>query len=165
LSSPTSAAPCDGHVQDRNIGQAIDLALNMGRREEAIALYIDKYGVSRHEAERQINARVAGTGPAAASKSGCFIATAAYGSPLAPEVQLLRRFRDGVLRRSRAGRVATRLYYRFSPPIARRVARRAALGAVVRAALQIFLSVASAEYRTGKTDQTDHAGGSGPIAG
>lgn len=53
---------------------------------------------------------------------GCFIATAAYGSPLEPEVELLRRFRDNVLRQTRAGRAFFdrywRPYYRVSPAIA-----------------------------------------------
>jgi ribosomal protein L7/L12 len=136
--SPTSAQPCAGHIEDRNVGQAIDLALNMGRREEALALYMDRYGVARHEAERQIDARVTGMG-AGAAKTGCFIATAAYGTHLAPEVQLLRRFRDRVLRRSRSGRIATRLYYRLSPRLARSVERSPVARAAVRGALHLVL--------------------------
>lgn len=48
----------------------------------------------------------------------CFIATACYGSALAPEVGALRRFRDDVLMRSRAGRGFVAMYYALSPPIA-----------------------------------------------
>lgn len=38
------------------------------------------------------------------SKSGCFVATAAHGSALHPEVEALRQVRDGVVRRTRMGR-------------------------------------------------------------
>lgn len=51
-------------------------------------------------------------------QEGCFIATACYGSALAPEVALLRTYRDAVLRQSRAGRAFIRLYYATSPPVA-----------------------------------------------
>ncbi|MFC7432034.1 MULTISPECIES: CFI-box-CTERM domain-containing protein [unclassified Agrococcus] len=49
---------------------------------------------------------------------GCYIATAVYGSYDAPEVLVLRRFRDEVLATSRFGRAAIRAYYVVSPPIA-----------------------------------------------
>jgi len=51
-------------------------------------------------------------------KSKCFIATAACGSSVAPEVALLRRFRDHRLQPHRAGRAAIALYEHLSPPLA-----------------------------------------------
>ncbi len=62
-------------------------------------------------------------------KSGCFVATAACGDPLAPEVILLSAFRDDVLLKRRIGRAFVRLYYTVSPPIADVMARSAMLRA------------------------------------
>jgi hypothetical protein len=48
----------------------------------------------------------------------CFIATAAYGSAMAPEVETFRQFRGQFLLNSKAGRWFVRKYYKFSPPLA-----------------------------------------------
>jgi uncharacterized repeat protein (TIGR01451 family) len=65
----------------------------------------------------------------------CFIATAAYGSYLAPEVRVLRQFRDRFLKTNRAGRAFVSWYYRVSPPLAEVVRQTAWMRWLVRVAL------------------------------
>jgi hypothetical protein len=66
------------------------------------------------------------------SKSGCFIATAAYGSYLDPHVKILRNFRDEVLLKSRLGTAFVTFYYKHSPPIADYIAQHETLRTIFR---------------------------------
>lgn len=50
--------------------------------------------------------------------SNCFIATAAYGTPLSEEIQILRNWRDNYLMKNDLGNFFVKVYYWFSPPIA-----------------------------------------------
>ena len=68
--------------------------------------------------------------------SGCFIATAAFGSDLAPEVATLRALRDAATSRSALAAAAVDLYYRSSPPLAQALARSLVGRALVRTALR-----------------------------
>ena len=54
-------------------------------------------------------------------KEGCYIATAVYGSYDAPQVLVLRRFRDERLQKAVFGRWFIRVYYCLSPAIADRL--------------------------------------------
>ncbi len=71
-------------------------------------------------------------GGSSKSSSGCFIATAAYGSYLHPQVQLLRNFRDEHLLTNAPGRAFVACYYRLSPPLAAFIARHPLLRGVTR---------------------------------
>ena len=69
------------------------------------------------------------------SSSHCFVATAAYGSPLDRHVAALRAFRDTCLLTNRAGRSFVAFYYRYSPPLAHLISRDPSLRTMTRWAL------------------------------
>jgi hypothetical protein len=69
------------------------------------------------------------------SHSGCFVATVAYGSYIAPEVQALREFRDRYLLTNGAGSAFVRWYYEHGPVAAAWLDAHPGYKPVVRGAL------------------------------
>ena len=72
-------------------------------------------------------------------KTKCFIATATYGNSF--EVELLQSFRDEYLSTNKLGRLFLKIYYKFSPPMARFVSKSSFLKMLVRAHLSPFVKL------------------------
>jgi len=79
----------------------------------------------------------------------CFIATAAYGSGDAADVEALRKFRNSYLLNWEGGRSFVKFYYKHSPPIAKFIAEREWLKFIVRESLKPFVFVAHVAFNYG----------------
>ena len=109
-------------------------------QKEAIEKGIEK-GKEQTAKEKSQAAPTTSTAP----KSGCLIATAAFGSELAPQVQFLREFRDNTILKTAAGssfmNAFNTIYYSFSPSVADAERKNPALQQTVRAALYPLLGI------------------------
>lgn len=74
--------------------------------------------------------------------AGCFVAAAAYGSPLHRKVEVLRAFRDRWLVKSCWGREAVAFYYRHSPSLADWIAEHNTVRVLVRILLAPVVGLA-----------------------
>ena len=81
----------------------------------------------------------------------CFIATAAYGTPMAQEIQVLREFRDKYLLTNPLGQALAGLYYRFSPPMAEFITEHPSLKPIVRVGLVPAVAITSIVVNTSPT--------------
>jgi hypothetical protein len=84
----------------------------------------------------------------------CFIATAAYGTPMAGEVQILRDFRDKYLLTNALGRAFVDFYYRVSPPIAEFITEHPILKPIVRVALIPVVAISTVAVNTTPIEKT-----------
>jgi hypothetical protein len=77
-----------------------------------------------------------------ATVSPCFVATAAYGTPLASEIGALRRVRDRYLLSQAPGRALVRAYYAVGPDLAEYLRSRDGLRALARRVLAPLVALA-----------------------
>jgi hypothetical protein len=77
-----------------------------------------------------------------ATVSPCFIATAAYGTPLAAEIGVLRGLRDRYLASTQPGRWLIEAYYRIGPAAAGVIARHESLRSLTRSMLSWVVAAA-----------------------
>jgi hypothetical protein len=78
----------------------------------------------------------------------CFIATAAYGTPMAEEIQILREFRDKYLLTNPLGQALVDVYYRVSPPVAEFITEHPSLKPVVRTGLLPAVAMSAVAVNT-----------------
>jgi alpha-tubulin suppressor-like RCC1 family protein len=78
----------------------------------------------------------------------CFIATAAYGTPMAEEVEILREFRDAYLLTNPVGQALVDFYYKVSPPMAEFITEHPSLKPIVRAGLVPAVAMSTVAVNT-----------------
>jgi len=88
----------------------------------------------------------------------CFIATAAYGTPIAEEIEILREFRDEYLLTNPLGRALVDLYYKVSPPIAKFITEHPALKTIVRVGLLPAVAMGTVVVTTTSAEKAAIAG-------
>ena len=101
----------------------LNIPNNDNIRNEAVVNIIAKYQGGTCQSNNSSNGNNNNSSNNSSSNGGgggggCFIATAAYGSYLEPDVKVLRDFRDKYLITNPVGKVFVKLYYTYSPPVA-----------------------------------------------
>jgi subtilisin family serine protease len=108
--------------------------------------------VGASSSEDVVNTGCAGSGSGGSGGGGggrCFIATAAYGSPMAPHVQTLREFRERYLLTTRVGKAFISFYYEYSPQIADVITKNATVRSMVRLGLLPIVGLSWMALRVG----------------
>lgn len=75
------------------------------------------------------------------SGGSCYIATMAYGDYHHPQVLELRKFRDEVLAKSKAGNLFINVYYRTSPKLVSLLKGHESINAFIRKILNLFIKL------------------------
>lgn len=83
----------------------------------------------------------------------CFIATAAYGTPMAGQIQILREFRDEYLLANSLGQALVDIYYRVSPPVAEFIIEHPSLKPAVRAGLLPAVAISAVAVNTTRVEK------------
>jgi glucose/arabinose dehydrogenase len=126
-----AAGPDGLYFTDLYVDQNFDTAVARG----ANVLRIKYVGTLPTPSPPPSEPPVPGSSGSVDSGQRCFIATAAYGSPMAQEVRYLRALRDRYLLPNNLGRWFVEQYYQLSPPLAESLRVHDDLRAIVRAAL------------------------------
>lgn len=142
-----------------------------GIRRHPTAADLEALQVMYTELDPKLNPELKGSSPAEAQSgettenqkpSGCLIATAAFGSDFAPQVQFLREFRDQRILATQSGSsfmvAFNAWYYSFSPYVADYERQNPIFQNVVRIALQPLLGIlAISEKAFTVTGTGDHS--------
>ena len=123
------------------VHNSIDAASTLNSRRKTVAAF--KTAVSSYTPTisgcLEDRAEVSGIGK-------CFIATAAFGSPLSPYVNQYRKFRDRILLQTSFGAEIVNWYYKNSPPFARLIENNSLLKSLSVAILWPLAFVIKSPY-------------------
>jgi hypothetical protein len=75
------------------------------------------------------------------NNNDCFIATAAYGTPFAKEVLIMKRWRDNKVNKSYYGRKCIKYYYKYSPPMANYIRNKPNFKRLIRVLIKIITKI------------------------
>jgi uncharacterized tellurite resistance protein B-like protein len=130
----------------RHVGRA-DRGLS-GKESKKISYYCSELGVDIANVPQNplIGFGAPVSSQSSNSKSGCFIATAAYGTPFAEEIDVLRNWRDDFLEASYPGRAFIRAYYSLSPPVADNISESEGKRKIVRTAIGPIVKILKGKY-------------------
>lgn len=101
-----------------------------GKWLEAIKIHHEASGGGLKESKDYVEQLAQSNG--IEKKSGCFVATACYGNYDAPEVLVLRQYRDQHLLNHFAGKVFVKFYYAVSPYFAKQLEKSGSAKKAVR---------------------------------
>ena len=120
------------------------------RKEDMVQFWMREFGIRENDLVKVPQAPSYGGGSdiasTATSTSGCFIATAAYGTPFSEEIDVLRNWRDDFLEASYSGRLFIRTYYSLSPSVADNISESVGKRKIVRTALGPIVKVLKDRY-------------------
>ncbi|MDP2922612.1 MAG: PKD domain-containing protein, partial [Candidatus Omnitrophota bacterium] len=97
------------------------------------------FGIAGAEKKNEDVPQPESPGKDSSGESGCFIATAAFGTPLANEVIILSEFRDKVLLKHKTGKRLVSFYYSFSPQAADFIRHKPFLKSIIRFCIKFLV--------------------------
>lgn len=154
--SPLSGAtPADVRIGIRYIDRAIEIQPDNPTYLNTKALLLSESGEDKAQAiklfERahELNPRdiTIEENLKGAKSNGCFVATAAHGSPDHPTVKILRRWRDECLKTHKVGALFVDFYYKISPSLAKKIEKNNAIKSIVRGVLRVIIAFLPSKIR------------------
>jgi hypothetical protein len=124
----------------------------LARGEDGVIVQVDSDGDGT--TDYTLTAGSVLTGDEFMPQSGCFIATAAYGTPMVEEIQILREFRDEYLLTNPLGQALVNIYYSVSPPIADFITEHPRLKPIVKAGLIPAVAASAITVSTTPAEKT-----------
>jgi len=140
--------PENGYFVEQTVDGEATLTISKGYLREKLERWVDEILLTvDFDVGKDATLSVAGL-------ARCFIATAAYDTAMAQEIEVLREFRDGYLLTNSLGQALVDLYYRISPPIAEFITEHPSLKPIVRAGLVPAVAMSAVAVNTGPAEKT-----------